>query len=118
MGQVDSFQRLYLAHRDRFEFFLVYIREAHPEELPASSAPLLDQRFRFARELCASHHLQIPVLIDDADDGAAQRYSAWPERAYVIGPDGTVEFASTPGFGPNFNLVEELRRALEYVSEL
>jgi Iodothyronine deiodinase len=71
----------------------------------------LDDRFAQAR--AASEHLGLtmPVLVDDMSNSASEAFAAWPERIYVIGPDGRIAYKGGPGpweFDP-----AEARRALD-----
>ena len=85
MGELS---RLYRAYRERVAFFIVYIREAHPED----GWVLAENRDAGVREV-------------------ARLYGGWPERLYLIGADGTIAYQGEEGpfgFHP-----EELEAAIE-----
>ncbi len=96
---------MYRDWRDRAEFFLVYIREAHPTDgwnLPnnvkVSDPKTLGERKEAATFCRKALDLSMPVLVDDMEDSANRAYAAWPERLYVIGKDGRIAYAG--GMGP------------------
>ena len=108
-------------HGDRVEFFVVYIREAHPEdgwvlasnrrEGVAIADPASAAERAGAAEACALRlRVRIPVLIDGLDDAVASAYGAWPDRLYLIGADGRVAFQG--GEGPFGFVPEELEAAI------
>jgi hypothetical protein len=41
--------------------------------------------------------IKIPALIDGLGDGVEAAYTGWPDRLYLIGRDGRVQFKSPPG---------------------
>lgn len=110
MAQVGSLERLYQTYRDRVEFVLVYIREAHPGsivEVPTAeggkelqvvgrtSTPA--DRLANLRKVIKLGGLTMPAVIDD-DEGTTQRaYTGWPDRLYVIGADGKIAYKGGPG---------------------
>ncbi len=102
-------------------FFVVYIREAHPEDGWAFTMNRLEgitvndpttdaQRWEVAVS-CALHlELEIPVLVDRVDDAVGRAYGAWPDRLYLVGSDGKISYQGAVGpFG--FRL-DELEAAL------
>ena len=95
-------------HSDRAEFRLVYIAEAHAvdgwqttsneeEGIRIAQHTSHEERLAAARLCHESLGLRLPVLVDGMDDGAAHAYAAWPERIYIITPDGAVHFKGGPG---------------------
>ena len=104
------------------EFFIVYIREAHPEDgwqMPINvdegvvfaQPTTFDERAHVA-ESCVLHlDLKIPTLIDDMDDRTEKSYAALPDRLYLIDARGKIAFASAPG--PWGFLPEELEAAIK-----
>jgi hypothetical protein len=77
------------------------------------SPPTMADRMKMAQTLCAAHEMQMPILVDEVDDGAGKAYGAWPERAVLVDQDGTVVFASSQFPGPNPFMVQELEQALQ-----
>ena len=109
-------------YRDRVEFFVVYVREAHPEDgwvlsanreqeiaLPDPSSP--DERAGVAATCAARFAIRIPILVDELDDEAARAYGGWPDRLYLIGRDGRIAFQGEEG--PMGFRPEELEAAIE-----
>ncbi|MEC5128498.1 deiodinase-like protein [Verrucomicrobiales bacterium BCK34] len=117
---------------DRFQFVLIYIREAHPPESVADGAPgkqfsiddpnTLKGRAHLALEFAKQHSLEFPVLTDTINDRQAVQWAAWPSRLFVVDQKGTVVYAGqqgpwfvkpTPGFDLGLGGVPESIRDLE-----
>jgi Iodothyronine deiodinase len=119
LGALEKMRERYAG---RVEFFVIYIKEAHPEDgwaltynRRAGIEPQDPRSFEERTELAASCAIRmrtsIPVLIDDLDNEVARQYGGWPDRLYLIGRDGTVVFqgAAGPfGFKP-----DQLERAIQ-----
>ena len=95
-------------HGEEVAFFIVYIKEAHPEDGWAltynrrAGISLKDPRSEAERsevaQSCALRmRTSMPVLIDGMDNDVARRYGAWPDRLYLIGKDGRIAFQGAPG---------------------
>ena len=109
-------------HRDRVDFAVVYIREAHPEEgwvvTPNRDEGILvndpttdDERHEVAAACAIQMKIAMPVVVDKIDDEIASAYGALPDRLYLIGQGGRVVFQGEPGpfgFKP-----PELEKAIE-----
>ena len=119
MGELEE---LYERHRDEVAFFIVYIREAHPEdgwvladnrreEIALADPTSLDERAAAADACVVRLRTRIPVLLDGVDDAVALAYGGWPDRLYLIGRDGRVAFQG--GRGPDGFRPEELAAAIE-----
>ena len=119
MGELEE---LYERHRDEVAFFIVYIREAHPEdgwvladnrgdEVALADPTTLEERAAAADACVVRLDTQIPVLLDDVDDKVALAYGGWPDRLYLIGRDGRIAFQG--GRGPDGFEPAELARAIE-----
>lgn len=94
--------------KDRFEFFVIYIREAHPSDgraVPANARDGIDvkapvtyeERCRVASECIKSMKLSIPALVDDMSDTTEKAYSGWPDRLFVVGKDGRIAYVGERG---------------------
>ena len=109
-------------HRDAVAFFVVYIREAHPEdgwvladnrreEIALRDPTTLGEREAAAAACALRLRTAIPILLDDVDDGVASAYGGWPDRLYLIGGDGRVAFQGE--VGPFGFKPDELAAAIE-----
>ena len=119
MGELEE---LHERHGDEVAFFIVYIREAHPEdgwvladnrreEIAIDDPTTLDERADAAAACALRLRTSIPILLDDVDDGVASAYGGWPDRLYLIGRDGSVAFQGE--VGPFGFKPEELADAIE-----
>lgn len=95
-------------YRDRVEFLLVYIREAHPGDgwqVPAnrqegillSSAGTLEQKANHAALCVLKLDIKFPTVVDTLDNVVERAYSAWPDRLYLVGRDGRITWKGRPG---------------------
>lgn len=80
------------------------MREAHPTdsnwEDPTLDVldPTTDLERRAVATRCAdSLNLDVPMAVDGVDDAVNMAYSAWPERLYVLKPDGTIHYKGELG---------------------
>jgi len=112
---------LYRKYRNRVAVYVVYIREAHPEDgwqVPANlrekvvftQPKTVEERTHVARTFCTRLKLSIPCLIDELDDKVNRAYAAWPDRLYVVGRDGEIVYKS--GRGPRGFKPAEAEQAL------
>lgn len=97
---------MYKAYKEKAEFFLVYIREAHasdsrspdPDKRFATSQPKeLAERALVAGTCVTQLNLSLPVLIDDMKGTTEKAYGGWPDRICLIDADGKMVFQSGPG---------------------
>jgi hypothetical protein len=119
LGALESLHKRY---RKKVEFFVVYIKEAHPEDgwvlesnradsIAVKDPTTLEQRAQVAGTCAAHLAIPMPVLVDSLDDRVASQYGGWPDRLYLIGRDGRVAFQGDEGpFGFKPELLE---RAIE-----
>ena len=119
---MGSLHELWRRTRDRVDFAVVYIREAHPEDgwvvTPNRDAgiavgdPTSTKERADVAETCALNlAIEMPVVVDEIDDAVARAYGALPDRLYLIGRGGRVAFQGEPGpfgFRP-----ADLERAIE-----
>ena len=119
MGELEELQE---RHGDEVAFFIVYIREAHPEDgwvladnrresIAVADPTSLEERAAVAEACVARLETRIPVLLDDVDDAVALAYGGWPDRLYLVGRDGRIAFQG--GEGPFGFKPEELEAAIE-----
>ena len=89
-------------------FFVVYVREAHPEDgwvlsdnrragIALTDPASLTERAEVASACAMRFALDMPVLIDGLGDEVARRYGGWPDRLYLIDTAGKVVYQGGPG---------------------
>ncbi len=116
---MDALHGLWERYRDRIDFAVVYIREAHPEDGWVVNMnrdqdirindPTTDAERHEVAATCAVHlKIRIPVVIDGIGDEIASAYGALPTRLYLVGRGGKVTFQGDPGpFGLKPGALEE-----------
>ena len=96
-------QEIYETYRKHANFFVVYIREAHPSEegprggVDIPQARTFDERQEAATECQAGLELSIPILIDGIDNVVGNAYAGWPDRLYIVGTDGRIAYRGDRG---------------------
>ncbi len=86
----------------------MYIREAHPSDAWQMAVNVRDnvvfndprtfeERTAVAESCVRKLGIRIPALVDDVADSVEAAYTGWPDRLYVIGRDGRVDYKSAPG---------------------
>ena len=97
---------LYERFGGQAEFVLVYIREAHATDgwsLDHTGWSIITdarndaERKAAAAQSCSMLKLPFTTVVDTMDDAVAERWSAWPERLFVIGRDGRVAYVGAQG---------------------
>jgi Iodothyronine deiodinase len=105
---VPALNRLYRDYRDRVEFYVVYIQEAHPidawqvadnlkDDVLVATTKTADERYQVAGVCITKLGIEMPALIDEPDNRVERAYTAWPDRLYVIDRDGLVAHKSAAG---------------------
>jgi hypothetical protein len=119
---LGELEELYERHGGAVAFFIVYIREAHPEDgwvleanredgIELADPTSLEERADAAQACALRLRTRIPVLLDDVDDAVALAYGGWPDRLYLIDRDGRVAFQGERG--PDGFQPAELAAAIE-----
>jgi hypothetical protein len=105
---LGALHALYDRYGSEVAFYVVYIREAHPEDGwvvtdnreagivvddPTSAA----EREAVAQSCLLRSAIRIPTLLDTIDDATARAYGAWPDRLYLIARGGRIAFQGGPG---------------------
>jgi tetratricopeptide (TPR) repeat protein len=104
-GAAPVLNRLAAEYGNRSAFLLVYIREAHAtgqwqssinqrENVTLAPAATAEQKQEYATMCSRKLHLSFPAVVDGMDGATEKAYAAWPSRAYVIGADGRVRYAT------------------------
>lgn len=116
-----NLEKLYLRYKDRANFVMVYVREAHPtggwrmdsndRAGVAMPQPTTYEERTKAANLCARHlDLSFPILVDTIDDATGAYYSGMPSRLYLIDRAGKIAFKN--GRGPFGFKSAELEQSL------
>ena len=94
MGEVPLLSELREKYLHRgFEFFIVYVREAHPgENFPHHTS--LEQKLAHARKLRDLEEVKIPILVDDFRGTTHKAYGILPNMVYLIDREGVVAYKS------------------------
>lgn len=114
-------EKLYKDYGKEVEFYLVYIREAHPtdgwqvganvkEKILVTQPKSAEEREAVAGQMCSDLKISLPTLIDGLDDKVGKDYSAWPDRLYLVGTDGKIFYKGDPG--PGGFKPDDLERAI------
>jgi len=118
---LGALHELHDQYRDDVEFFIVYIKEAHPEDgwvvsfnrdedIAVVDPQSFGDRSILAETCVVKSAIRIPMLIDGPDNAVASAYGGWPDRLYLIGRDGRVAFQGD--VGPFGFVPEELAQAI------
>jgi hypothetical protein len=105
---LGELEELYDRHGAEVAFFIVYIREAHPEDGwvladnrrqgIALADPGSDAARAEVAATCATRlQTRLPVAVDGVDDAVALAYGGWPDRLYLIGRDGRIAYQGGEG---------------------
>ncbi len=116
-----NIEKLYQRYKDRANFVMVYVREAHPtggwrmESNDRVGAIVVqprtyDERVAVARQCGKLLQFAFPMLVDSIDDAVGTRYSGMPGRLYLIDSAGKIAFKS--GRGPYHFKPAELEQSL------
>jgi hypothetical protein len=105
---LGALQKLQERYGTDVAFFVVYIKEAHPEDgwvldrnrradVAVTDATTDEERTAVAQSCALRMRLSFPVLIDRLDNAVASAYGGWPDRLYLIGRDGRIAFQGSGG---------------------
>ena len=92
----------YAEYKDRADFVVVYVREAHPDDgwqadsnlddgVVYNAPQTFEERKTIAKACEVGLALKIPLVIDKMDDAVEKAYRGWPDRLFIIGKDGKLE---------------------------
>lgn len=99
---------IYETYKDRIEFFLIYIREAHPsngwqtpqnlyDEVVYAKPKTDDERAEIASACQINLDIKLPTLMDSVDDSIESQYISRPIRLFVIDRDRRITYNGAPG---------------------
>ncbi len=113
------------SYGDKAKFFGVYIREAHAEgedQVPRNldegvvfeQPETADERADVAAACMLRYNFSFPMLLDNMENEAEDKYQSWPDRLYIIGNDGKVAYQG--GMGPLYFDVDEFEQAMNDIT--
>ena len=119
--QAGNVEKLYRLYKDRVDFVMVYVREAHPTDgwrmdgndqvgIATAQPRTYDERATLAKSCGTLLGLGFPMVVDTIDDTVGSKYSGMPSRLYLIDRDGKVAYKS--GRGPYGFKPSELEHSL------
>lgn len=90
----NSLERLYEEYKGKgFEFFLVYVREAHPGE-GISHHLSYEQKRANAERIRREEKVGVPIIVDDLEGRIHKAYGLRPNMLYVISRQGLIVYKS------------------------
>jgi hypothetical protein len=113
---------MYRRYGDRVAFFVVYVKEAHPDDGWVSQGnldagihvydPTSDEERTEVAQTCAVRlAIEMPMVVDEISNRVASAYGALPDRLYLVGKDGRIAYQGEKG--PQGFRAEELEAAIE-----
>ena len=105
---MPALNKLYREYRGRVAFYVVYIQEAHPidawqlddnvkDDVLVATTKSDAERANVAGVCLTKLGIELPAVIDEADNRVERAYTGWPDRLYVIDRDGRVAYKSAAG---------------------
>ena len=105
---------IYETYKDHVNFYLVYIREAHPtdgwqifsnlnDDVLHANPKNSNERAELAGVCMLNLGFTMPILLDNMQNEVDDKYAALPERLYVLNKDGEVYYRGIMG-SPGFNV--------------
>ena len=109
----------------KVKFFCVYIREAQAEgedQVPRNLEEAVifeqpettDERAEVAAACMLRYNFSFPMLLDNMENEAEEKYVSWPDRLYLIDSAGKIAYQG--GMGPLFFNVDEFEEAVRSTS--
>lgn len=109
-AMVGGVEKLHQQYKDRVDFLMLYIREAHPGSvvslptqegerelrvIPQTST--VSERLANLRQFVSLSGITMPAVVDDEKGSVRQAYASWPIRLYVVGTDGKIIYKGRQG---------------------
>jgi len=118
---------MYKQYKDKSEWFVVYIREAHPADgwqvnanvkagIEIDQPKTMEERIDVASECVREMKLSIPAIIDGMDNKVGEDYAGWPDRLYIVDKAGKIAYRG--GKGPGGFKPLEMEEALKKILKL
>ena len=107
-SEAPTIERLFKKYKGKVQFYIVYIKEAHPSDgnqsrgnrrggISVKQPKSEKERIGVASKCVKSLKLTLPCLIDGMDNKVNSAYSGWPDRLFVVGHDGKIAFSGEKG---------------------
>ena len=115
---------LYARYKDQVQFYIIYIREAHPhdgwrvpntliENIVYDEPTTDEERTEVASACQIDLGLDMPMLLDSIDNDIDKKYVGLPMRQFLIDADGKITYAGAKGpFGWDDEAFEETLKSL------
>ena len=115
---------LYAKYKDQVQFYMVYIREAHPsngwqvpnnliENIIFTEPTTNDERTAVAAACQIGMDIRMPMLVDSIDNNVDEKYVGLPMRLFLVDAEGCIAYAGAKGpFGWNDEEFEDAIKAL------
>lgn len=115
---------LYATYKDQVQFYIIYIREAHPalgwqvpnnliEDIVYDEPATDEERTEVASACQINLGLHMPMLVDRIDNDIDKKYVGLPMRQFLIDADGKIVYAGKKGpFGWDDEGFEETLKEL------
>ena len=105
---MPALNKLYEQYKDRVQFLVVYITEAHPSDVwqmesnvrdqVVFASPKNEEERAFVAGACVRKlGVKIPAVLDEFGNSTERAYTGWPDRMYVIDAQGRIAYKSKPG---------------------
>jgi len=112
------------SYGDKAKFFSVYIREAHAdgedqvlrnldEGIIYEQPKTADERADVAAACMLRYNFSFPMLLDNMDNDAEEKYVSWPDRLYIVGENGKIAYKG--GLGPFYFDIDEFEKSLSAI---
>ena len=99
---------LYARYKDQVQFYIVYIREAHPargwqvpnnliEDILYDEPSTDDERTEVATACQIGLDLHMPMLVDGIDNDIDEKYVGLPMRLFLVDGEGKIAYAGEKG---------------------
>lgn len=99
---------LFDAYADRVHFYMIYIREAHPddgwqvpnnliENILFDDPRTVEERADVASTCILDLGIRMPALLDAVDNDVEEKYVGLPMRQFLIDDEGKVVYAGAKG---------------------